>query len=133
MSSVRFWMFGREFSLACDDGQEPRLHFLVARLKERVEAITAAAQGPTMRGTPAQMEILVMAAVTFADEFQDAREALSRLQDVFQPGDAPAGGPSPQALAELASRQQALTQRLGQMEARLENMAANLALPAENA
>ena len=66
--SVRFWLFSREFSLRCDPGQEERLHFLVSRLKERLEALSVT-MPPAQRSLPAQMELLVMAAVTFADEF----------------------------------------------------------------
>jgi cell division protein ZapA len=123
MSAVRFWMFGREFSLACDDGQEPRLHFLVARLKERVEAIAAAAQGNNPHRTiPAQMEMLVMAAITFADEFQDAREALSRLQDVFQPQANSTAQPDSAQIAELRSKHEALEKQLEQMTSRIERL-----------
>lgn len=84
MSAIRFWLLGREFSLTCDPGQEARLEWLVGRLKERVEALNEAAPAAN-RNTQAQMQILVLAAVTFADEFQDAREALGRMQEVLQP------------------------------------------------
>ena len=129
MTAIRFWLFGREFSLRCDPGQEERLHFLVNRLKERVEALSVTLPA-AQRSVPAQMELLVMACITFADEFQDAREALSRLQDAFRPMQAAANGqhathtsPPDHALTDLSNRQAALQARLGEMETRLTRLA----------
>ncbi len=107
MTALRFWLLGREFSLSCDAGQEVRLEWLVARVKERVEALSDAAPA-TNRTTQAQMQLLLLAAITFADEFQDAREALGRMQEVLQP---PAGADA-EAQALLLARLEALENRM---------------------
>lgn len=118
MSAIRFWLLGREFSLTCDAGQEARLEWLVGRLKERVEALSDVAPAAN-RNTQAQMQLLVLAAVTFADEFQDAREALGRMQEVLQPPAAAEEKALAEAHLRLQTRLEALENRMVSLGERL--------------
>jgi cell division protein ZapA (FtsZ GTPase activity inhibitor) len=134
MKTMKFWIFGREFGATCDDGQEARLQQLIARLKERIDALSAGTPA-TKRDVFAQMQTLVLAAITFADEFQDARDALNRLQHELRPAFIPQPAPAQTPPAQLpdpaavSAHQQALEQldaRLATMEQRLLLLASQL-------
>jgi cell division protein ZapA len=75
MSQVTVTINGRQFRMACEDGQESHLLRLAQDLDQRIERL---------RGTFGEIgdtRLTVMAALTVADEFADASGKLRRLEE----------------------------------------------------
>src|SRR5260370_35685390 len=103
MSQVTVTINGRQFRMACEDGQESHLLRLAQDLDQRIERL---------RGTFGEIgdtRLTVMAALTVADEFADASGRVRRLGEDMAGGggggaaapptgaDAPARGPARRA------------------------------------
>jgi cell division protein ZapA len=74
MGQVSVPVNGRSFTLACDDGQEPRIR----RLAQYVDAKVAEFVGNV--GQVGEARLLLLAALAIADELSDANEALQRAR-----------------------------------------------------
>jgi cell division protein ZapA len=75
MSQVTVTINGRQFRMACEDGQESHLLRLAQDLDQRIERL---------RGTFGEIgdtRLTVMAALTVADEFADTSGRLRRLEE----------------------------------------------------
>jgi cell division protein ZapA len=75
MSQVTVTINGRQFRMACEDGQESHLLRLAADLDQRIERL---------RGTFGEIgdtRLTVMAALTVADELADTTGRLRRLEE----------------------------------------------------
>jgi cell division protein ZapA len=75
MSQVTVTINGRQFRMACEDGQESHLLRLAADLDQRIERL---------RGTFGEIgdtRLTVMAALTVADELADTSGKLLRLEE----------------------------------------------------
>jgi cell division protein ZapA len=75
MSQVTVTINGRQFRMACEDGQESHLLRLAQDLDQRIERL---------RGTFGEIgdtRLTVMAALTVADELADASGKLRRLEE----------------------------------------------------
>jgi cell division protein ZapA len=75
MSQVTVTINGRQFRMACEDGQESHLLRLAADLDQRIERL---------RGTFGEIgdtRLTVMAALTVADELADTSGKLRRLEE----------------------------------------------------
>lgn len=69
MAEVNININGRQFGIACDDGQEQRVVDLAHFLDGRVREIAAAGAGTN------ESHLLVLASIMMADEMFDLREA----------------------------------------------------------
>jgi cell division protein ZapA len=74
MAHVSVSINGRQYRMACDDGQESHLTRLAQELDERIERLRAEF------GEIGDMRLTVMAALTLSDELADARERARRLE-----------------------------------------------------
>jgi len=75
MPQVNVTINGRQFRMACEDGQEEHLTRLARELDGRIE---------TLRGKFGEIgdtRLTVMAALTIADELGEMRSRLRRLED----------------------------------------------------
>jgi cell division protein ZapA len=75
MSQVTVTINGRQFRMACEDGQESHLLRLAADLDQRIERL---------RGTFGEIgdtRLTVMAALTVADELADTSGRLRRMEE----------------------------------------------------
>jgi cell division protein ZapA len=75
MSQVTVTINGRQFRMACEDGQESHLLRLAQDLDQRIERL---------RGTFGEIgdtRLTVMAALTVADEFAETSGRLRRLEE----------------------------------------------------
>lgn len=75
MAQVNVTINGRQFRIACDDGQEDHLQVLAKNLDQRIE---------TLRGKFGEIgdtRLTVMAAITVADEFAEAAKRVRRLEE----------------------------------------------------
>jgi cell division protein ZapA len=74
MSQVNVTINGRQFRMACEDGEEARL----SRLAEDLDASIATLR--TRFGEIGDTRLTVMAALTLADQLSETREKLQRLE-----------------------------------------------------
>ena len=74
MSQVNVTINGRQFRMACEDGEEARL----SRLAEELDASIAALR--TRFGEIGDTRLTVMAALTLADQLAETKEKLQRLE-----------------------------------------------------
>ncbi len=74
MAQVNVTINGREFRMACEDGQEAHLAKLAQSLDQRIDKLRASF------GEIGDTRLTVMAALTLADELSDALGKLARIE-----------------------------------------------------
>jgi cell division protein ZapA len=74
MSQVTVTINGRQFRMACEDGQESHLQGLAADFDQRIEKLRS------NFGEIGDTRLTVMAALTVADELAETSERLRRLE-----------------------------------------------------
>jgi cell division protein ZapA len=77
MSQVSVTINGRQFRMACEDGQEGHLMELARELDVRIEGLRA------KFGEIGDNRLTVMAALTVADELGEMGKRLKRLEEEF--------------------------------------------------
>jgi cell division protein ZapA len=77
MATVTVNINGRNYRMACDDGQEEHL----TRLAQDLDGRIAQLRGDF--GEIGDMRLTVMAALTIADELREQRAQLRRIEDEF--------------------------------------------------
>jgi cell division protein ZapA len=75
MSHVNVTIHGRQYRMACEDGQEDHLRKLAKDLDHRIEQLKGSF------GAIGDMRLIVMAALTIADELSDTARRLRRLEE----------------------------------------------------
>ena len=105
MPQVTVSINGRNFDIACDEGQEQRVSALSREIDRRVGEL-AKSVGPV-----GENRLLLMAGLLIADELAETRDQMARLEAER------AGGNGDGALADrlerLAGRVEAIAARLG--------------------
>jgi cell division protein ZapA len=74
MPQVSVTINGRQFRMACEDGEEPRLLRLAEDLDQRITRLRA------RFGEIGDTRLTVMAALTLADELTETKERLTRME-----------------------------------------------------
>lgn len=74
MASVILQINGRDYRIACDDGQEERLRAIGAEIDSRVKNL-GKAMGPSQESL-----LLVITCIMLADELQDTQLELAKLR-----------------------------------------------------
>src|ERR1700690_1615243 len=77
MSHVSVTINGRQYRMACEDGQEGHLMRLARDLDQRIDQLRA------RFGEIGDMRLTVMAALTVADELVEAGKRLRRVEEEF--------------------------------------------------
>jgi cell division protein ZapA len=75
MSQVSVTINGRQFRMACEDGQEGHLMNLARELDNRINSLR------TKFGEIGDTRLTVMAAITVADELSEAGQRIRRLEE----------------------------------------------------
>ena len=75
MSHVNVTIHGRQYRMACEDGQEDHLRRLAKDLDHRIEQLKVSF------GAIGDMRLIVMAALTIADELSDTTKRMRRLEE----------------------------------------------------
>ena len=110
MAQVSVTINGRKYRLACNEGEEARLEQLAGMVDEKIAGLRRAF------GEIGDQRLVVMAALTFADELAEAREAAAAGREQVRANDA---------------QSEALAATLDGLGARIEELAARLAGGAE--
>jgi cell division protein ZapA len=74
MNHINVTINGRQYRMACEDGQEPRLLKLAEGLEERIESLRG------KFGEIGDARLIVMAALTVCDELLDASGRIRTLE-----------------------------------------------------
>jgi len=77
MATVLVSINGRNYRMACDDGQEEHLTRLAKSFDQRISELRRDF------GEIGDMRLTVMAALTIADELSESREQVGRVEDEF--------------------------------------------------
>src|ERR1700733_6396598 len=118
MSQVSVTINGRQFRMACEDGQEPHLVDLARALDDRITGLR------TKFGEIGDTRLTVMAALTVADELAEAAVRVSRLEQeltalqearaISSDHNKTAQAAVAAALSSAAERIEAITKKLNQ-------------------
>ncbi len=108
MGQVTVSVNGRDYQIACDDGQETHLKKLAQYLDQRIDELVAAV------GQPGESRLLLMASLLVVDELWDAFREIDRLRN--------ADG----AAATRVAAEEALAGAIESMAERIERIAHSL-------
>lgn len=75
MTAVTIKVGGRDYRVACDDGQEEQLRFLADEVDDRVRSLLFG-----MDSNPGESLALLLTALTMADELAELRKENERLR-----------------------------------------------------
>ncbi len=107
MAEVTVTINGRNYTVACDDGQEAHLRHLAGHIDQRVGELSESV------GQVGEPRLLVMASLLIADELADAYSQIAELEGN---GAVPARDASEQSAVETlevcASRLEAIAEQL---------------------
>jgi cell division protein ZapA len=78
MASVNISIAGKTYRMACDDGQEERLHALALRLDQTIEELRGAF------GEVGDIRLAVMAGIVMTDSLDEAEAKIEELQTRLQ-------------------------------------------------
>jgi cell division protein ZapA len=109
MSQVSVTINGRQFRMACEDGQEGHLMKLARDLDQRIEELR------TKHGEIGDTRLTMMAALTVADELAEMNLRIRRLEDEIaglQEGRVAAADRSKIAQAAVAAALNAAAERI---------------------
>ncbi len=116
MAQVTVTIGGRIYRLACNEGEQPHLETLAGEIDGRIYEIR------NSFGEIGDQRLIVMAALTVADELSEARRTIARLD-----AQAAESADSDAAARRDADRQAAVfAQALGEATHRIESLAAAL-------
>lgn len=105
MAEVTIAMNGREYKIACDDGEEEHIAYLAQYINHHVDSLIERV------GQVGEARLLLMAALQLADELSSAYAELDELK----------GGPPAAAAGGGGDTMTSVAERLERIAARLEN------------
>ena len=98
MAKVDISINGRQYAVACDEGQQDRVRELAGMMDSRVKQLT----GPGPVGGVGETQILVLAGLMLADELSETQAALDGK------GPAPHSAPTPQSAPQASEEDEEL-------------------------
>jgi cell division protein ZapA len=113
MAQVVVTIAGRTYRMACDDGEEARLEHLARDFDARISGLR------TSFGEIGDQRIIVMAALTLADELAEAQRQIGELQNQLADVD----GTTRSREAQSAQREDRIASVLGEAAQRIERIA----------
>jgi cell division protein ZapA len=122
MSPVNVTINGRQFRMACEDGQEDHLRQLAKDLDERIVALRG------QFGEIGDARLTVMAALMVADELAESGKRLRRLEEEYAALQTARGAASQRAQATQA----AIVSAFNSAAERIEGMAKKLGQTGES-
>ncbi|QRG07394.1 cell division protein ZapA [Xanthobacter dioxanivorans] len=117
MPHVSVTIAGRQYRMACDEGQEEHLIRLAHDIDGRISQLRVAF------GEIGDQRLVVMAAITIADELAEARGRIRALEsDIESQRDARAS-----AIARIEASEEEVARTIDQVAERIEQLVAQLA------
>lgn len=113
MAQVVVTIAGRTYRMACDDGEEARLEHLARDFDARIAGLRSSF------GEIGDQRIVVMAALTLADELAEAQRQIAELKNLLVDAD----GATRAREAQSAQRQDRVASALGEAAQRIERLA----------
>jgi len=113
MAQVVVTIAGRTYRMACDDGEEARLEHLARDFDARIAGLRSSF------GEIGDQRIIVMAALTLADELAEAQRQMAELKNLLVDAD----GATRSREAQSAQRQDRVASALGEAAQRIERLA----------
>lgn len=110
MAQLAVTVNGRQYQIACEDGEEEHITDLADYVAKRVEELV------DQVGQIGESRLLLMTALTVADELSTAMDEIETLKS------APAGPKPAQAAGPNPAMIKALTARIETIAARIENL-----------
>ena len=107
MPTVTIGLNGRNYDIACGDGEEPRVQELAGEIRRRMEGLTRSA------GAMNEGMVFVMTALLLADELDQKKREAAKLRDDGQES-------SLRREVALADTIEALAMRIETLAARVE-------------
>jgi len=107
MAQVTIRVNGRDYQIACEDGEEEHLDYLAKYINHHVDSLAGRV------GQVGEARLLLMAALQLADELSEAFAELDEIKTD--------GAPSPRDDTGALAAIESLTERLERIAARLEN------------
>ncbi|MGO8834129.1 MAG: cell division protein ZapA [Roseiarcus sp.] len=121
MTHVTVTIGGRVYRLACNEGEEPHLETLAREVDGKIQEIR------NSFGEIGDQRLVVMAALTIADELSEARRSIAELErQVAASADLESA-----ARREAEHREALAAEALGEASHRIESLAAALAQAAK--
>ncbi|MFI4947889.1 MAG: cell division protein ZapA [Alphaproteobacteria bacterium] len=114
MGQVAIRVNGRDFALACADGEEPRIRRLAQYVDTKINEFTK------NLGQIGEARLILLAALVIADELSDANEALIEARSRIRASGDQARGPADEAGEAAASGIRSIAERIEAIAARLE-------------
>jgi cell division protein ZapA len=112
MTQVNLQINGRDYLIACEDGEEKHLTFLAEYINNQVDGLVESV------GQVGEARLLLMASLLVADELAEASQELDNLKAGGAPeGDGQGDG---HMVGQSASEMDRLSQRIEDIAARLE-------------
>ncbi len=102
MAQVNIQINGRDYLIACEDGEEKHLTFLAEYINSQVDGLVQSV------GQVGEARLLLMASLLVADELSEASQELDALKDGKDAGGEAAG----LDLAKLSQRIEDVAERL---------------------
>ena len=119
MAAVPIRINGKEYHIACDDGQEEHLRALSFDLDERINQLAY-----QMGGNPGEVMSLVLAGLMMADESLENKKEIDRLSKEVRGLTQRLGQVRPAADgARMAEMEGAMLDTLSELAVRIEKMA----------
>ncbi len=126
MPQVSVTINGRQFRMACEEGEEPHLMRLAEDLDQRISRLR------TRFGEIGDTRLTVMAALTLADELSETKEKLQRLEpelSALQDASVVSADRSQTTQAAVAAALNAAAERIETITRRLNQTAPESAVP----
>lgn len=120
MKTIKAVVYGKEYTLACDDGQEQHLQQLVQQLNSRARTLEKAV-GKLPEGL-----MMIYTALMISDELHDAQRESTRLRDELAHTQRLLHDNSPDD-ARLAALEEEVATNLQELAQRIEGLAGKLA------
>ncbi len=115
MATLRTQVYGKEYALACDDGQERHLQQLVEQVNDRIARLN------THLGHVPDSMMLLYGALMLADELHEARSEIARMRQHLQAAEQlnSSAAPNTELEATMASTLQDIATRIETIAAKL--------------
>lgn len=121
MKTITGTVYGKDYTLACDVGQERHLHTLIGQVNQR----TARLEGAI--GKLPESLMLLYTALMIADELHESQKEAARLSQELEQARRLLDQTNATGATDTAGLEQAVSQNLLELAARLDQVANKLA------